>query len=364
MATHDLFGHAGARSDLSRALTSGRLPQVLLVTGEEGVGKQRFALWLAELALCKASAGQPCGSCLGCRRVRELAHPDLHWFIPVARPKSSDPDKQIDEVRDALGELYAARREKSTYAPPDGMAMHGVASARLILKTAGLTTVEGGRRVLIIGHADRLVPQEASQEAANALLKFLEEPPASALIILTTTEPGRVLPTIRSRAIPVRLGRLSDVEVAQALQTLRPDLSADDRRRRAAAAEGSIGRALSASVTHDRLTEAEQLLETVKQGGAGRFERILKQAAWQARGDFTDLLDALADSLGGAARARTGGAAPARRTASALDSVDDPRRLLDAMGHVDRARERAQGNLNPQLILATLTAELGETLWA
>ena len=215
--------------------------------------------------------------------------------------------------------------------------------------------------MIIIGHADRLVPQEASPEAANALLKFLEEPPASSLIILTTTEPGRVLPTIRSRAVPIRLGRLSDVEVAIGLGVLRPELSTDDRRRRAAAAEGSIGRALSASVTSNRLTEVEQLLDTVKQGGAARYERVLKQASWQARGDFTDLLDALAESLAAATRGLT---SPGRLVPASLATVADPRRLLAAMGHVDRAREKAQGNLNPQLILATLTADLAEALWA
>jgi len=364
MALHDLVGHIGVRSDLARAHGLGKLPQVLLVTGEEGVGKQRLGLWLAELVFCSAGSNRPCGACPGCRRVRDLAHPDLHWFVPVPRPKASDQDKQVEEVREALGEVMAARRDKPAYQPPDGMSIHGVASARLLLRTAALTTVEGGRRVIIVGHADRLVPQESSPEAANALLKFLEEPPASTIVVLTTTEPGRVLPTIRSRAVPIRLGRLSDVEVALALETIRPDWSADERRRRAAAAGGAIGRALAARSRSDRAADVGDLLEALRTPGTARLERVLKQGSWQARGDFAEMLDALADSLGGALRATTSAGSAASKPPAALASVAEPRRFLDAIGHVDQAREQARANLNPQLILATLTANLAEALWA
>lgn len=362
MAIPDLVGHAGPRSDLARAFAAGRLPQVLLVTGEEGVGKQRFALWLAELVFCQKTENRPCGSCAGCRRVRGLAHPDLYWFVPVVRPKVSDPDKQVEEVKEALADIMASRREKPGYLPPEGIAIHGVASARLILKTATLTTVEGGRRVIIVGHADRLVPQEASPEAANALLKFLEEPPASTIIVLTATEPGQVLPTIRSRAVPIRLGRLSDAEVTLGLAALRPEWTADERRRRAGPAQGSIGRALAGGSRADRAADADDLLETIRQGGTARMERVLKQAGWQARGDFAELLDALSESLGRALR-QGSGKTSAGRVASALSAVDDPNRLLDALGHVQTARDKARGNVNPQLILATLTADLSEALW-
>lgn len=363
MAIPEFFGHQQVRSDLAKASAAGRLPQVLLVTGEPGVGKQRLGLWLAELVLCSDRSGAPpCGRCRPCRLVRQLSHPDLHWFVPVPRPKAGDPDKQVEEVQEALGEIMAARRENPVYSRPDGMAMHGIATARLILKTAALTTVEGGRRVIIIGDADRLVPQEASPEAANALLKFLEEPSPSSLIILTTTEATRVLPTIRSRAVPLRLGRLTDPEMDLALRTLAPGLSPEERQRRIAGAEGAIGRALTASTAADRRGEVDQLLASAKQDGP-RFERALRQGPWQARGDFTALLDALAQSLGEAARALTMTESVAAVPES-LRTVREPGRLLAAISHVEVARERARGNINPQLLLATLTGELAEALWA
>ena len=356
-----LFGHERIQQDLLKASRTGRLPQVLLITGDQGVGRQSFGRWLAAVVLCQ-SAASPCGACQSCRLVSGLTHPDFHWFVPLPRPKAGDPDKQMDEVRESLGELMAARRETPVYSPPDGMAMHGVATARLILKTSTMTTVMGGRRVLLIGDAERLVPQEASQEAANALLKFLEEPPASALIILTTTDPNRVLPTIRSRAVPIRLGRLDPATVAAGLAVLAPDLPEAERRRRVAAADGSLGKALGATATAKTDEQVEQLLTVARQGGAQRFERVLRQGPWQARGDFTELLDRLASTFSQAVRVASGGLdAP---VPEALRTVASPTRFLIAIEKVDAAREAAQGNVNPQLLLATLTGELAEALWA
>jgi DNA polymerase-3 subunit delta' len=361
MAIPELQGHYSARAAAAKAQAAGRLPQVILVTGEPGIGKQRFALWLAELVLCRDPGRAPCGSCSACRRARSLSHPDLHWFVPVLRPKSGDPARQIDEVREAIDEAIAIRRDQLHYGPPDGMAIHGVASARLILRTAALTTVEGGKRVIIIGEAERLVSQDASPEAANALLKFLEEPPASSLVVLTTTEPTRVLPTIRSRAVPVRLGRLAPAEVERGLRHAMPDLSPAEYRDRVAAAEGSIGRALSGSTRATRGRQALQLLEAAGQGAA-RFERTLAQPPWQARGEFTALLDGVAHTLRDAARALATGQSD--RLPATLRRVRDPARLVAALDSVESARDKARGNINPQLLLATLSGQLAEALWA
>ena len=356
-----LFGHDRIQQDLLKAWRTGRLPQVLLISGDQGVGRQSFGRWLAAVVLCQGTEA-PCGACQSCRLVSRLTHPDFHWFVPLPRPKAGEPDKQVEEIRESLGELMAARRESPVYGPPDGMAMHGVATARLILKSGAMTTVMGGRRVFLIGDAERLVPQEASQEAANTLLKFLEEPPASALIILTTTDPNRVLPTIRSRAVPIRLGRLDSATVAAGLARLAPDLNDAERGVRVAAAEGSLGRALGATTTTKTDEQVDQLLTAARQGGAQRFERVLRQGPWQARGDFTELLDRLGGTLGRAARVASGG--PQGPVPEALQAVTSPTRLLLALEKVDAAREAAQSNVNPQLLLATLTAELAEALWA
>ena len=358
-----LTGHPQTRLRLARALRAGTLPQVLLFTGATGIGKQRLALWLAQLIYCERGGEEPCESCRACRLVSGLAHADLHWFVPITRPKAGDPDKQVEEAAEALAGAMEERRKRPLYAPADGMASHSIASVRLLQRRAALTSVEGGPRVFIIGEADRLVPQESSPEAANAMLKLLEEPPPGAYFLLTTTDPRRLLPTIRSRTSPVRLQRLSDDEVRGFLaEHTEPRWSAEQIEMRIAPAAGSIGQALSqGDEVGKAYRSAEQLLEAVVEGRGAALERAMGQAAFAARGDFAAMLDALADTLGEAARGTMG--QPVKRAVpSALLRHRTPGPLLQALEKVAEARESAAGNVNPQLLLAVLSEDLAEVL--
>ncbi len=342
MSILPLVGHHDLRRRIDHAVVAGDLPQVLLLTGPRGVGKQRLALWVAQRLLCQSpTAGEPCGSCSSCLRTLGLAHPDLHWIVPVPRPKAADHDKQVEETAESIEAVLAERRTNPLWAHPDGMASHGISAARLIQRRATLTAAEGGARVFIIGQADRLVPQESSQEGANALLKLLEEPPARTWFLLTTTTPGQVLTTIRSRAIPIRLQRLADDDVTRFFREHHPT---GGEQLDLAAAHGSIGRALAGDGADRKAAEAaEAWRAALAKGVTAATERALKQGPWQARGDFSLLLDALADQLmadGRTATRRGDLTAAAARTA--------------AVEAVLQARERAQGNVNPQLLLATL----------
>lgn len=358
-----LAGHQETRRRLARSVRAGTLPQVLLFTGPTGVGKQRLALWLAQLVLCERPDDEPCGACRACRLVGGLTHADLHWFVPIPRPKAGDPDKQVDEAAETLAGIMEDRRKRPLYSPSDGMASHPIAAVRLLQRRMALTSVEGGRRVFIVGEADRLVPQESSPEAANATLKLLEEPPAGALIVLTTLDPRRVLPTIRSRAAPVRLSRLRDDEVADFLaRHTEPRWNGDKIEARVALAAGSIGVALAEGEDAGRAyRSAEQLLAAVVEGRGSALERALGQATFAARGEFAAMLDALAETLGEAARGTMG--QPVRRNVPApLLRHRSPEPLLHAMEKVVEAREAAAGNVNPQVLLAVLGEELAEVL--
>jgi DNA polymerase III subunit delta' len=363
MSLPPMAGHLEARRRLSQAARTGRLPQVLLVTGPTGIGKQRLALWLAQLVLCLHGEREPCGHCRSCRLVAGLTHADVHWFVPILRPKAADPGKQIEEAAEALAAAMEERRARPLYPQSDGMAGHPIAVVRLLQQRAALTSVEGGPRVFIIGEAERLVPQESSQEAANALLKLLEEPPPGSLFLLTTVDARRLLPTMRSRAVPVRLNRLSDAEVAEFLRReLHPAPSAAELEQRVAAGAGSIGQALRAGDGSDKAYHAaSELLEAILEGPGPTLERALKQTPWSARGEFTAMLDALADTLGEAARGSLG--QPTRRPVpAALRRRNDPAPLLRAMEHVAEAREAAWGNVNPQILMAVLGQDLAEAL--
>src|SRR6266436_9246833 len=251
-----LYGHEGTRHRLAGAIASGRLPQALLLEGPPGVGKQRLALWLAQALVCDAGRGTPqdsltiagegCGKCQHCKLVLSLSHPDVHWFVPLEpSKKGGDADKQVELVAEALGEEMAARREQPLYEPPSGLASHGIAAVRLLLRRLALTPALSRRKVFLIGNAERLVPQTGAEAAANALLKALEEPPADTVFVLTTAAPESLLPTILSRVVRVRVARLGDSVVAAFAQQELGVTGQRDLGQRVALADGRIGKLLA-----------------------------------------------------------------------------------------------------------------------
>ncbi|HTS90289.1 MAG TPA: hypothetical protein VMG41_17500 [Gemmatimonadales bacterium] len=361
MTLHPLVGHEAQREKVLRALREDRLPQVILITGPRGVGKQRFALWAGEALLCETLEARPCGSCRACRQVRGLGHPDLHWVMPVPRPKASDPEKQLEELAETIGAVVEERRRQPLFLGGDGLAGHFVATARLLQRRASLTPAAGTRKVFIVAEAERLVPQESSPEAANALLKLLEEPPADTHFLLTTVDPGRLLPTIRSRAVPLRLGRLPDAVVEQFLATY-AGLAGEELRRRVEMARGAIGLGVMPDDAQARPVQAAaEFLAAVRRGSGSRMERAFKQGTWAARSDFSAMLDAVAEALADAVRGASGGT-PRRPVPEALRDCADLAALVTAEYRVAAAREAAQGNVNPQLLLATLGEDLAEVL--
>ncbi len=350
MVLRPVYGHEPLLNRLEGALASGRFPQATLLVGPAGVGKQRLAIWVAQGLLCDRGPGRPCGECDSCRRVLALSHPDLHWFIPVVRPKAGDQDKQIDEVEALLAEAIGARRGEPLYGPPEPMASHPLASIRLLQRRVNMRPFYGARKVLVLGNAERLVVQEASQEAANALLKVLEEPPEDTFMILTAREARALLPTIRSRLIPVRVGGVGDDAVRRFLQAeLDPAPRGAALEQRVLLAQGSIGLALAAVGEGDTAEKAaDQLLAAIRGGPARWAAAALAQAPWAARGDFTAGLDALS------VRLRDGAAKEARGNSEGL------RHRVTALKAVEQIRLDAQGNVNPQLALAVLARDLEE----
>src|SRR5262249_23692350 len=115
-----LFGHEQLRQRLAASIERGALPSSLLLHGPRGVGKQRLALWIAQVLLCTGPEPRPCGRCSQCRFSAQLTHPDLHWVFPRPRPKDADPS--ADEVREDYAEAVAERvAHGGLYAPSAGL---------------------------------------------------------------------------------------------------------------------------------------------------------------------------------------------------------------------------------------------------
>ena len=348
-----LFGHDALRRRLLAASRAGRLPSSLLLHGPAGVGKQRLALWLARALLCEA-ADPPCGICQGCRYADELSHPDLHWIFP--RPRLKDSDPSLEEVRadhtDAIAERVASH---GLYARPSGTEGIFVSAVRSIVHRSGISPALGRRKVFIVGDAERMVPQEGADMAANAFLKLLEEPPADTTLIVTSSEPGALLPTIRSRVVAVRVPSLPDPDVLSFLAhpTVRAALDGASVPKsdpdRAQFADGAPGALLSGDDRLQARETATRLLAAAESGDRAVALRIsFAQGATKARGRFSDTLEALASLLHTRARA-SAERGDSRSAVAAARSVES----------VQRALEQAAGNVSPNLITASLLSELG-----
>jgi DNA polymerase III subunit delta' len=351
-----IHGHAGLRQQLADAIARGALPASLLFQGPRGVGKQRLALWLGQLLLCEQPGREPCGACTQCRFSAKLTHPDLHWFFP--RPRLKDSDPSLDDVAADQAEAVADRVEAGgLYAAPPGDEAIYVATVRAIVQSAVMSPAIARRKIYVVGDAERMVSQTGSDQAANAFLKLLEEPPADTFIILTSSEPGALLPTIKSRVASLRVSPLTSAEVKEFLS--HPTVSAHVGKAHAgmsatelvSLASGAPGRLFGQDAWDAAAANARAILEAAASGDEAKlFRAAFVQGTSKARGKFSDTLDVLTVLLH--ERARDEAQVSPRGARGAAIAIDA----------VERAKELAENNGNPELITATLLREISPML--
>ncbi|HWK10806.1 MAG TPA: DNA polymerase III subunit delta' [Vicinamibacterales bacterium] len=330
MSLRTIAGHRHLLERLARAIAAGTLPPSVIFSGPEGVGKRTAAQAIAQALNCErpvewpsASAGEPgrdaCGECAACRRIARGVHADLL----IVAPGESGAIK-LDQVREAV--------ERSAYRP-----------------------FEGRRRVVIVDGADALIA-----EAQNALLKTLEEPPPASVFVLVTARPDLLLPTVRSRCQRLRFGPLTAPEIAAVLMRDH-GFAAADAHAAAAAADGSIGRALDRDVEHALAARdaAARLLTSAASGADPRRRldaaRTLSAGAAE-RDALADRLRALSSLL------RDLGALHAHASDDVLANIDlkpvlqsaartfDADRIDGAFAAVDRALAALDRNASPKIV--------------
>jgi DNA polymerase-3 subunit delta' len=233
----EVVGHRQAKALLERAVLSGTVRHAYLLTGPEGIGKTTLAWALARLLECERRApesAEPCGECPACRRLAHGSHPDVRLIEP-----------------------------------PEGKRTLGIEAVREVLRAASLAPTEGAWRVFLILTIERMTP-----EAANALLKTLEEPPPGVVLLLTSAEPEALLATILSRCQQVAMQPIAPDELADALVS-GWQVSPTEARELAALANGRLGWAIRA-LEHPELREqrAEQLGQLASLTTASRDARL------------------------------------------------------------------------------------------
>lgn len=261
-----VLGHDRIKSLLQDALRRSRLPGALLFTGPEGVGKKTVALAAARALLCDSRSGDACDACPPCHRSAKGLHPDLFLLEPEGEKVKSI---KIERVRDLVREI-------------------------------GARPFEGPARAFIVDEAHLL-----TEQAQNALLKSLEEPPATSHVMLVTSAPQALLTTIRSRCQALRLGGLP-ASVVEAFLRDRQGLEAGEAHLRAALADGSLSTALSfeAGTYHELRDGLLSLLERLPKLGA--MERMEAAEGLADRDDIPETLTALRALLRDLAALRAG----------------------------------------------------------
>ncbi len=240
MGFQDFLGNTATVTHLRESVRSGRFPHSLILAGPRGSGKYTLSLMLAQAVNClnpKETGGLPdfCGVCTNCTRIAASANlDDLVGEAVAAREDLRETDKRETRI------LIQTHPDVLIVPPDPPQLMIKLGQVRQAIHVAYYRPPVEARRTFTIFTSSAFM-----KEAANSLLKLLEEPPDHTTLILLTENPQELLPTIRSRAVVHRLGALPASDLEALLARRRPELKAHDRALVARLAQGAVGRALS-----------------------------------------------------------------------------------------------------------------------
>jgi len=337
-----LVGQQAIAQALHRALDRNRLPHALLLHGPGGVGKATCAGVLAQALNCSAGEFRDaCGECPSCQKIARGLHPDVLWVEPM------QPGKTL------LRQVVLRPKDK----PPS--------PHEPIVKWLGYKAYEGTRRVVVIDDAHTMIDQ-----AQNALLKTLEEPPGSSMLVLVTPNAGSLLPTIRSRCQTLRLQPLGTELMRRHLEDA-CDMSAEESRLRAALAPGSLGRAIGLDLDEyaGRRDVAETAVRDAYDGGAALLasaEAILAAGAGERKIDqAASAMSAVRDVLRDLLVLATGEEAALMINVDRIEDWGawandlDAAGIIAALGEVQQADDRLRSPLQPNARLTVEEALIG-----
>jgi DNA polymerase-3 subunit delta' len=256
---NDFLGNSTAIEQLRTAIAAGRLPHSLILAGPSGAGKYTLALMLTMAVECERqprdlwSNGQSlasfCGVCHNCTRIASAANLDEEVDKAVAvREELRDVDKKDTRV------LIQPHPDVLIIPPDPPQLLIKLGQVRTLIQSSHYLPSEGPKKIFILTAASFM------KEAANSLLKVLEEPPDTVHLILLAEHPGELLPTIRSRCATVRLGALPVDEIEMLLADRRPDVPQKQRTLIARLAQGAAGKALSFDLETYIAARADALL--------------------------------------------------------------------------------------------------------
>ncbi len=317
MSLQDIIGHARQLSLLRESLRHGNLAPAYLFTGPEGVGKRTAALEFGRAALCRSLPEDGCGRCRSCLQIERGGHPDF-VLVAVEEGKRLLKKEQVTDMQRFLS----------------------------------LTPAWGDRKFALVDDADSM-----NINSANAMLKTLEEPPAGTLIVLVSSNPGALLPTVISRCRKVGFGSLREPEVEQVL--LNRGVGAEEAAVAASLADGSPGSvaALESESWKKSSAVLEKVAKAVAAGDKGALLTAVEKGVAVDRKGVDLTVRMLLGKVRREIRRRLGlekAAEPARWAVLEEAKDDELRRLAT---HLVEASRLLAGNVNAKLVLGTLFAD-------
>lgn len=254
MRFSDIIGQKSAIDSLRQAIDTDRLPHALLLSGDEGFGGLALAWATARYIMCEhRKDGEACGKCASCIQADKLIHPDLHFVYPVVNKasgtKSSTSEDYLPQWREALvSNPYLTLTEWTTSsAEANKQAQIFVTEAASIIHHLSTKPFSSDYRIMIIW-----LPEKMKEDAANKLLKIIEEPYEKTHFLLVTSQPDQIIGTIRSRSQRLNLQPIDEADLARALTER---FQATEKQARDAA-----------RMSHGSFTEAVRLLRDDENG--------------------------------------------------------------------------------------------------
>jgi DNA polymerase-3 subunit delta' len=367
MAFSEFRGNPQIVTALRGAMRAGRVPHALLFTGPRGVGKYTLARLFAQAANCERLTDDSCGECHTCQRIALLAEPQRLIEQGLAERGESADAAMVERTP-----LILQTHPDVWVVVPDPVRLKSPV-ARPVLRIGQLRAVQraayfqpmGRRRVFIIDEAETM-----RWDVANVFLKILEEPPGSATLILTAPSPYSLLPTIVSRCMQFHFAPLPEADVASILKE-KSGLSPANVRLAAQLSEGSPGFALEMDAEKEskRRSDALKILDRAVRGE--EFGQLFAQTSAIAKDReisfeeqlavFYSLLSDLLEISSGIATPQIRNL-PLRKDLDVLAKKVDTRWVMQALRGFDELAAGARRNLNRQLGLDALAAELSPAL--
>lgn len=356
-----------ARRLIERMVQGERLPHALLFWGPPGVGKSAAAIELARWLNCGEGMEGPCGSCDSCVRFRTLEHPHFTYVLPF--PGKALADSETGEMTDSgAAELTDILRTKGEdpyrSAEFTGAQFILIGQIRSMLQWVNRRPFTKAPRLALIDHADRL-----KEEAGNALLKLLEEPPPDFILVLTAETPEDILPTLRSRCQAVEFDRLNSEAVVGEL-TRRNLCQPNEALRIARLCGGNLSRSLDFASEPNRALEFHELAINIVRYALGRnpleLDDLIEAYQRLERLDQLLVLEIISTWLRDAAVLQSSGRSGESRIihSDRLEWLQKfvancPRAdFVEATVRVDQARRHLEGNALAPLTLLVMAREL------